>query len=210
MASTETTTVAPSAASPRLFQFDRTAFSGHHYDIKSVTETRSFYAGISSFTRKKPDLTLHEGTSDKGAIKAVCHMEHLRGNSKIGLGDPAKPDSVQWEDMTKESVFKASKYRWETALTNSSTPRRGREVLLWKRTQSVGVGGSSPSGLSVRNWKLVHEGTGEILAVFTSDGPLTKCEGLEVRANFGDAFDQMVMITCLTLYEAAKRRGGGC
>ena len=54
--------------------------------------------------------------------------------------------------------------------------------------------------------------TGDILAVFTSAQSWTRCGRLEIRADFGEAFDLMVMLCTIALYEKAYRSsvtGGG-
>ncbi|KAM0439607.1 hypothetical protein ACHAPT_000699 [Fusarium lateritium] len=191
------------AESSRRFQIDRGAFS-KHYDVKPISEGSSFYVDVSSFTPGKPDLTLHRGASKDGPIVASCHLPKFSGDLKIGLAGLAGPDSMAWEDITRESVLKASEYRWQTAIPDIATS--GNRVLFWKRTHSVGVSGMSPSSLSVRNFKLVDEQTGDILAVFTSDRTLSGCGVLEIRANHGEQFDVSVLISCIGLYEKARRR----
>ena len=198
-----------SSTAARLFQIGRKSFA-RHYDAVTTTAagtSRPFYVEMSSFTPNKPDLILREGTSDKGAIVAVCHIPALSKSTKIGLGNPdAKPDAVRWEEMNRESLAESA-FRWETSFAGGG--RSGRRTLVWKRTHSVGVTGQSPSKFTMRNWKLVAaEGGGEddVLAVFTSDRTLSNCGTLEIRAAFGEEFDMMVLITCLALYESARRR----
>ncbi|KAI8675255.1 hypothetical protein NCS57_00425900 [Fusarium keratoplasticum] len=201
-----------SSDSSRRFQIDRGAFS-KHYDVKSTSGDASFYVDVSSFTPGKPDLTVHRGASKIGPVVAACHLPKFSGDLKIGLAGPAGPDSMAWEDITRESVLKASEYRWQTAIPDIATSEN--RILFWKRTHSVGVSGMSPSSLSVRNFKLVDGQTDEILAVFTSDRTLSGCGVLEIRANHGEQFDVSVLISCIGLYEKAKRRsrrssaGGG-
>lgn len=55
----------------------------------------SSYADVSAFNLRKPGFTLHEGTRNKGGIKAVCHIGHYSNVFKIDVEDPAKPDSAQ-------------------------------------------------------------------------------------------------------------------
>ncbi|KAM5359201.1 hypothetical protein ACJZ2D_014663 [Fusarium nematophilum] len=178
------------------FQIDRKGAFSSDYEIKSPSGGVSFYVDVSSWTPGKPDLTLHQGGSKHGKVVAACHFPSFSGDLKLGFAGPAGSDSMEWEDVTKESVFKSSEYRWEAAIPDLSP---GRKVLLWKRTHSVAVTGSSPSALSDRNWKLVDEETGGILAVFTNKHSMSKCGTLEIRENYGGQFDQMVLIGCLAL-----------
>ena len=83
---------------------------------------------------------------------------------------------------------------------------------MWKRTRHVGVDESKPR-LSSRNFKLVDERTNEVVAVFTSDLSLNKCGRMQIRADFGESFDTMVLLSYVSIYEKARRRerssGGG-
>lgn len=66
---------------------------------------------------------------------------------------------------------------------------------------------------SARNYKLVDVLTGELVAVFTRERPISKCGTLQIKAEFGERFDTMTILSCLSLYEKARRRdraaGGG-
>lgn len=67
---------------------------------------------------------------------------------------------------------------------------------------------------SMRNFKLVEESTGQVVAVFNSEISFSKCGVLEVKADYGEAFDIMVVNSYVGLYERARRRnnraaGGG-
>lgn len=205
--------VAPPHSS-RIFQVNKKAFR-HFYTINSASDKPLFYVDLSAFTPNKPELTLHAGTTPNTPVTGVCHMLKFSGDFKIGLGDPARPDAVLWEDLTKEKTVSAAKYRWETSVTGATSGGGGGpRALLWKRTRKVGVDDVSVSSLSRRNHKLVDERTGELLAVFTSDRSLSKCGKLQINVDYGVNFDRMVFITCLSLYEKARRRshrgnGGG-
>lgn len=197
----------------RIFQVNKKAFR-HFYTINSASDQPLFYVDLSAFTPNKPELILHAGPTPNTPVTGVCHMLKFSGDFKIGLGDPARPDAVVWEDLTKEGI-RASKYRWQTSVPGATSGSGdGPRALLWKRTRKVGVDDVAVSLLSMRNHKLVDERTGELLAVFTSDRGLSKCGKLQLNVDYGEGFDRMVFITCLALYEKARRRshrgnGGG-
>lgn len=190
-----------------------------HYDINSADDQPLFYGEVSVFTLNKPDLTLHAGTSSQAPIVAVSKFRKSSGGYKIGIGNPDDVNAVQWEDMTKELIHKP-KYRFEmTVQCGSDQTQSGRRSFLWKRTRTVGVEDSAPSKWTARNYKLVDEHTEHVLAVF-SGAKLGRGGKLQIRVEYGEDFDRMVLVSCLSLYEKAKRKqkassgggggGGGC
>jgi hypothetical protein len=190
----------------RQFKINRTSFT-RHYEVDDANGHRLYHVDQSLFTKNKPDLTFHEGSDAKGPIVAVSHMPKLSFNCKVGVGDPSSPDSVEWEDLTRESV-KASEFRWAISLpesTSRGTPS-GRRSFVWKRTHKVGVDGGSVSSVTMRNYKLLDAETEELAAVFTSDRGFSTCGVLQINVDHGRAFDLMVMVTCLSLYEKARKR----
>lgn len=144
---------------------------------------------------------------------AVSKFLKFSGDFKLGLGDPNDVNQVQWEDMTKESALH-SKYRLEMTVPCHQEPSHvERRPFLWKRTHHVKVDDATPMMWSARNYKLVDEVTGELLAVFTRERSFSKCGTLQIKAEFGESFDTITILSCLSLYEKARRRdrsaGGG-
>ncbi|CAI7652095.1 unnamed protein product [Penicillium manginii] len=184
----------------RLYHISRPAFH-RHYEIKSPDEHLLFYGNISVFGFKKPELTLHAGTSDTAPTVAACKFVKFSGSFKLALGDPSDVNTVQWEDMTRDSApVLHSRYRFEMTVPDKT--RAGyneRRAFLWKRTHNEAVGGSAPLKMSMRNFKLVDERSGQVVA----------CGVLEVKADYGEGFDIMVVNSCLGLYERARRRNNG-
>jgi hypothetical protein len=192
----------PTPSTARTFQVLKKSF---HRQYELLGDHAKFYADISVFTPKKPDLTLHAGTDTNGPIVAVSSFLKFSGQYKIGLGDPAGND-IRWEDMKRGSL-RALAYRWEMELNGE------RRAFVWKHTRTVGVDNKAPSRMSGRNWKLVDASNNEVLAVFTRDRSLSKCGDLQITVDYGHDFDSLVLITYLSLYEKARRRnsshGGG-
>ncbi|CAG8030818.1 unnamed protein product [Penicillium salamii] len=198
----------------RVFQITK-GLMDRHYKINSLNDQPLFYGDISLFTPNKPDLTLHVGSSTQGPVVAVSNFLKLSGNYKIGVGNPDDMSNVQWEDMTKELLHKP-KYRLETTVPcGSDQSHSERRSLVWKRTRSVGVDGETPSRLTVRNYKLVDERSEQVLAVFSGGRRPGRGGKIEIRVEYGQDFDHLVLISCLSLYEKARRRshrgaaGGG-
>lgn len=187
------------------------------YSINSISEEPLFYVDVSSFTRHKPDLTLHAGPTSDAPVAAVCHFPKFSGDLKAGVGDPAAAgDAVRWEEVTRATRVRPSKFRWVTDFARpSSTAGTSPRALMWKRTAHIGVEGEKVMSWSARNHKLVDEATGELLAVFTSSLSFSRCGKLQINVDYGKDFDALVFITCVGLYEKARRRsersssGGG-
>src|SRR5205823_5635429 len=91
-----------------------------------------------------------------------------------------------------------------------------RKAFLWKRTHSIGVGDSMPTKLSMRNFKLVEENTGEVVAVWANNGgkSFKKAGKFQLNRDYGQDWDIFVLLTGLSLLEKVRRRarhssGGG-
>lgn len=194
----------------RQFHVCKTSFQ-RHYTITTLDDQPLVYGEISSFTHK-PDLILRTGGSKDGPVVAMCKFPKFSSVLKVGLGDPDTHPTSHWEDMTKETV-RGSEYRWAMDLYNGSGTLEERKGFVWKRTKHVTADGVTASKMSSRNYKLQDE-EGQLLAVFTSDRTYRKCGKLQVNVSYGEDFDTMVFVTCLGLYEKARRRknksaGGG-
>ncbi|KAK5996959.1 hypothetical protein PT974_02307 [Cladobotryum mycophilum] len=192
-----TITIAAPPTSKR-FRIGRTPITGD-YDIATESGSPLYWVDKSSLTPGKPDITIHAGPDSSYPVLAISHFPHFSGDFKIGLSDPARPQTLQWEDLTKES-FTHGEYRFAMNFSN------GRNTFVWKRTHSVGVDGSSPLPLSTRNFKLVGGSSNNVLAVFTNSMSLTKCGTLQINVDYGPEFGAMVLITCISIYEKARRR----
>lgn len=182
--------------------------------VKTADKRPLYYVNNSSFRIGTPDVTMHVGEENTGPIKAACKFINFSSGSKMCLGNPDDPNAI-WEDLKKESTVDHSKYRWEMAIGGHGGERK---AFLWKRTHTVGVEDSKPSKLSSRNFKLVDEATGEMLAVFANNGPksYSKLGKFEVFPNnYGDDWETMMLLSGLSLIEKERRRararnnGGG-
>ncbi|KAE8146727.1 C6 zinc finger domain protein [Aspergillus avenaceus] len=181
-----------------------------HYDytVTAADKRPLYYVDNSSFTPKKPDLTFHAGPDKIGPVVGVCKFLHFSRHVKLGLGDPQIVNSVEWEDLICQSYMQ-NKYRWQ--MTVPGINGMERRSFIWKRTHSVAVEGSSATMFSSRNFKLVDEQTGQIVAVFTSNAfkSMKKSGKLQITPNYGQQFDLMVLLTGLSLSSGGGGGGGG-
>jgi len=179
------------------------------FAISTAEKAPLAYIRCSSFTIGKPDLTYHAGENEEAPITAVCKFINFSRHCKVGLGDPDQPN-IPWEDLIRHKL--TTHYRFEMTLENGE-----RRAFVWKRTNSVGIGGESPSKLSARNFKLLDEQTEQLVAVYLNNGTKSwkKSGKFQVNVNYGTVFDTMVFITGLSLLEKERRRarsrdsGGG-
>ncbi|KAJ5678600.1 hypothetical protein N7462_006844 [Penicillium macrosclerotiorum] len=189
----------------RLFDIYKPAFR-RHYEVKSTDDQCLYYGDISSFTRNKPDLTLHAGTGDQAPVVAAAKFIKLSGQYKLCLGDPNDMNNAQWEDMTKDRSLHP-RHRFEMTIPSYIVPDQSeRRAFLWKRTRSVIADGAKPLRLNMRNFKLIDARTEKVVAVFTRERSFSKCGRLQIQENYGENFETMVLISCISLYERLRRR----
>lgn len=182
--------------------------------ITSTMPIRNSYttSAIPHGHQRKPDLSVHAGSSAEAPVLAVCKFLNFSRHFKVGLGNPDTPNSVNWEDLVSLSHLHA-RYRFQMSLHSEYGVER--RAFIWKSTHSVGVGDTKPSMFSWRNYKLVDEATDRLVAVFTNSlWGYTKSGKLEIYANYGQEFELMVIVTALALFERQRRRdhrssGGG-
>ncbi|PWY78124.1 hypothetical protein BO94DRAFT_187187 [Aspergillus sclerotioniger CBS 115572] len=192
----------PSAS--HIYQISNTTFR-HHYNVATSAGAQLYRVENSPLRPNKPDLTVHAGSDNTGPIVAVCKFLHLSRHLKVGLGDPSTVNLISYEDLLAQD-HRHAKYRWQ--MTMQSAQGYEWQSFLWTRTHSVGVQDDSlTSMLSNRNFKLVEEQTGRVIAVFTSPvWSFNETGQLQMYVNYGREFDLMALTTVLGLYEKARRR----
>ncbi|KAI9367167.1 hypothetical protein BJX61DRAFT_343719 [Aspergillus egyptiacus] len=196
----------------RLYHIYHSQFR-YDYRVTDAEKIHLYFVCNSQMTPGKPDLAVHTGKDSRAPVAGVCKFIHFSRHCKVGLGDPQQvPGAMVWEDLQGQNLT-MTKYRWQLSVRVADGGLE-RRSFLWKRTQSVGAAGDSPSVLSVRNFKLVDELTGQVVGVFTSSGLSMRKNGkLQVATEYGPDFELMALITLLAMYERFRRRfvgdGGG-
>ncbi|PYH90374.1 C6 zinc finger domain protein [Aspergillus ellipticus CBS 707.79] len=197
-------TLATQGSPSQIYNISNTAFH-HHYNVSTADNNTQLYrVENNSLWSRKPDLSVHAGADKTGPTVAVCKFLHFSRSTRIGLGDPEDVHRINYEDLVAQDTWHA-KYRWHMP-EQSSFSQQGRS-FMWTRTHSIGVENTKVHKLSNRNFKLIDELSGKIVAVFTSTALKFKQTGkLQIYVDYGREFDVMVLITVLALYEKARRR----
>lgn len=192
---------------PRLYHIYRTLFR-QDYTVSAADKTPLYFGDNSTWTPKKPDLTIHEGTDNKGAVVAAVKFLHFSRHCKVGLGDLDNVNQTTWEDLIGEGLS-SGKYNWQMLLEKDGA--LNRYSFIWKRTSHVGVGNARPSKLSSDNFKLVDAQTEQVLAAYTTSThkSFDKAGKLEIYPNYGRGFEMMALATILGIVERHNRRSSG-
>ena len=170
--------------------------------LSSVDKTPLYFVCSSVFRPGIPDVTMFAGSDKNGAVIGVCNYSAFSTSITVGHGDPANPNNVEWEEVSKtsrdHSVYKFSIWSREEQ----------RKKYLWKRTHDPNVKGTESSKLNMRSWKLEDDATGQIVAVFAANGIKSwkKAGRFRLLATEGKDWEEWIFLTYLGLYEKARRR----
>ena len=197
----------PPTGSSKIFNVYRTT-SYTNWTVTLPDKTPLYYIRTSMFRPGRPEITMHAGGYRDGPIVGVSNFVKFSSGSKLGLGDPANPLNMSWEDLTKESSMDHSLYRLDFTFRSHDANEPQRRSFRWKRTHSVGVKSSKPSKFGLMNFKLVDEATGELLAVFANNGlkSFKKQGKFQIHKDYGQDFDAMIILSGMTLLERTCRR----
>ncbi|KAJ5484512.1 hypothetical protein N7453_011980 [Penicillium expansum] len=168
------------------------SFWRHNYDISTTNKTHLFHIANSSLTPGKPDLTFHSSPDSSGPVVGVCKFRHFSSDCQIGIGDPGRPNKLDWEYLHKQGFTKRI-YWFRMQLDNGT-----KQTFTWKRTHSLGSG--------YENHKLVEESSQTVVAVFSSGGNFSKTTGsLDIYSKLGPRFYLMTLISGIALVEKVRR-----
>jgi hypothetical protein len=137
---------------------------------------------------------------------------------KIMLGDPREHGLVDAGPKV-ETITDGDHLPWESIGMDSKQPTWSldlpggeRRSFAWKNTRHAAVDGTTPSKLTYRGYKLVElEGekesgsSGDVLAVFSCAKGLTNSGTLQINVDLGQAFEHMVILTLICVFERSKQ-----
>jgi hypothetical protein len=174
---------------------------------------------------------------------ACCYIPTVTRTFRVGLGDAVQAQELMhWEEMRRTSLS-MSKFAWSMDLPDGRRPalmwkrtshhavdRKKANALSGRNWKLVKISdgpdyATAGTATATANVNAKHNQddtssdehdpkTDEILAVFTSaTGITTACGTLQVNVDWGSAFDYMVLVTLVAMYEKLKRSrhnsGGG-
>ena len=151
-----------------------------------------YYCNNSIFTPGTPDVELHAGDRRDGPIVSYAKFHNLSSHVTLGLGDP-KADPV-FEELRKDSKIAHSEYIFETAAMHDATRRK----LIWRRTIGKNL---------YANYACLDGATGKVMAYYASTGnkSMKKVGKLCVTSNEGDQFEQLLLVSFLSIREKESR-----
>lgn len=161
----------------------------------------------------KPDVTLRAGSEKDGPVLGVCRWSHMYSRHfNVGLGDPFTDEkNTTWEEVKTDHI-RHPEFKWSVGNVSG-----GGRTLAWHRIHgddAAADGDEKTNTMSMKNFKLIDCGSGEVLAVFASNrykswsklGKFTiKVDG--VARGWGEKWELMVLLTALGLVEMSRRRG---
>jgi hypothetical protein len=175
--------------------------SGDRRLVLSEGKPPAYFVRNSIFRPGIPDVTIFAGSDKSGAVIGVCMYAAFSTSINVGRGDPAKPNEVEWETVSKFSRDHST-YKFSIGL--GPEPRKS---YVWKRTHDTDIKGTKSSKLDRRSWKLIDDATGQVVAVFASDGMNWKKAGsFRFLASGGKDWDEWMLLTCFGVFEKARRR----
>lgn len=180
--------------------------------VQNELEVSSYYASVKAWKLNTPDVTLHAGADTAAEIVGVAYFRYS-WDIMLGLGDPLDdPSSVTWEALHRQALLK-NKWTFEfddSPGRNVATPRLGtptRRHFIWQRTNDAADGVEGISRMSMRNFRLNDQDTGDVVAVFLASNltSLRKKGELRIFRELSIGIEKIVLLSCVSISEKMSR-----
>ncbi|KPI34462.1 uncharacterized protein AB675_4055 [Cyphellophora attinorum] len=184
-----------------------------HINIRVYDKTNPndclYYVDNSAFTPSRPDVLIFAGPDKQGypIIAAAKWSSMYSKHTSVAIGDTGlkgENPNVSWLTVSSTSTWKQNEHHWRLP----SDPK-AREYA-WKRTHHEGLDNTHDGGnkLSGCSFKLVDVASGEVLATFASNRfkSWKKLGKFTFRADLGEEWTMMCLVTCFALVEKSRRR----
>jgi len=191
------------SSSPSI-EIYRSGAGGNLQLISSLDKAPLYFIRSSIFRPGIADVTIFTGNDTKGTVIGVCNYERFSHTLTIGRGDPAQPNTMEWEAVSKASRDHSA---YKCTIWSSGTERE-RKTYNWKRTGDPSMKGTESSKVDRRSWKL-EDDAGTVMAVFAAKGIKKgwKSVGkLRFLVSEGSDWEEWVLLAVFGLYEKARRR----
>ena len=183
---------------PKL-DFEHDGFPWRDINIRRNDGSLAYFADISVFSRKVPDIILYSN-SKEGPIVAVSHFSRAL-SIKCGLG--SNELSRDWIEMKRSGAFGSTRYRFEY----------GERKYSLRRTRDAGHGVSGINRVLMSHYQVIDDDSGDTLAVYITSASIGKRKGsLTLVQGVSQELEVLIVIVVASWREKARRRhaaGGG-
>ncbi|KGO77180.1 hypothetical protein PITC_024220 [Penicillium italicum] len=106
------------------------SFWRHNYNFNTTNKTQLLHIVNSSDTPGKSELDFHGSPDSSGPVVGVCKFRYFSSVCQINLGDPERPNKMDWEYLHKQGFVK--RIYWFRMQLDDGT----KQTFNWKRTHS--------------------------------------------------------------------------
>lgn len=161
-------------------------------------ETSIYYADVSEFSRKRPDITLHRGSQD-GPVVAASYYGFSK---KIRLGVGSDDISMVWTELKRGGSFMSKRYAFEWD---------GKPYLL-QRATSKDTKVTGLSKMMLTHFKIVEVESGELVALYISHKIGKKKGTMKLKPGLPEELEILFVLAVASWRDKIRReqpKGGG-
>ena len=160
--------------------------------------TAVYYAEVSEFRPRKPDITLHEGGRKEGAVVAASF--NGMGKFRVGIG----PDDISmvWTEFKRSGSIFSKRYLFEW---NGKT-------FSMQRAKSKDTNVTGFAKLMLTHFKVIEVDTGELVALYTSNKFGRKKGTVKLKSGLPQDLEILFVIGIASWRDKIRReqpKGGG-
>jgi hypothetical protein len=173
------------------------SYTGFPWRDVSIVEgsNPAYYAEVSEFTPKKPDITLHRGEK-RGATVGAAHYQFHR-SVKAGLG--SNETNMVWTELKRGRLLEKTKFKFQWD---------GRSYIL-QRAASADHQTTAAQRLLLTHFKVVDEASGEMVALFISQTIGIAKGTLRLKAGMDEGLEIICILGIGAWRDKIRRRRRG-
>jgi hypothetical protein len=187
----------------------------HEYEIHHTTQTTSslhikqngtvLYYAAPYIVKDTPDLILYAGYNANGPQLALAKFTPFSKDFKIYIGGSKSSSGDDWDTVrcSDGGLLTKPSYRFESS-SRVYNGQRLKEKFYWQKTSDSKLGASK---MSSRDFKLVHEESDEVVAVYVERymGVRTHKGTITYRRNLTEMAEMAALVALLSLLEKSRR-----